>query len=79
MEKTMADCNRDLEKYIYEKRGEGWIETAKALREQLLKISRHPKTKPKDRAQADMYLIYSYKGLHNYRVRVQHFINSVKI
>jgi len=73
---TLQEANIKLMEHVYSARGKGWFKVAKEIREKLLRISKHPKTRPKDRAQADMYLIYSYKGLYNYRVRVEHFIAS---
>lgn len=73
----------ELEELYQEKvaiaHNEEWLTVAKALRQDLLRISRHPKTRPKDRAQADMFLCYSFKGIWNYRTRINHFIKSVKL
>lgn len=53
-----------------------WILTAQRMRRELERIAQHPDTSPKSRTQANEYLFYSLKGVYNYRVRVQHFINN---
>lgn len=55
---------------------EQWQVEAEAMRRKLAMIADHPDTSPKSRTQANEYLFYSLKGLYNYRVRVQHFINN---
>lgn len=76
---TLQEANMKLMEHIYSARGEDWFKTAKEIRNRLLYISRHPRTKPRDRAICDGFLCYSFKGVFNYQKKIMEFINSVKL